>query len=103
MLVMTEVSVVRAIAGSGGLSISKRFTNSAAMCWASAAEPPLPTTMSFPPALKASAITSAESRSLEMFFLMKKRSLAFILSFTDFKTSSSSMDGPSRNFQGFSL
>jgi hypothetical protein len=42
--VRLEVSVLSAIAASGGRSISKRLTSSAAKCCASAAEPPLPQT-----------------------------------------------------------
>jgi hypothetical protein len=42
MAVSAEVSVVRAMAASGVRSSMKRPTNSAAMCWASAALPPLP-------------------------------------------------------------
>ncbi len=42
MLVSTATSVFSAIAGSGGRSMRKRFTNSAAMCEASVALPPLP-------------------------------------------------------------
>jgi hypothetical protein len=59
MLVRTEVSVVRAIAGRGGRSMRNRFMNSAAMCCASAALPPLPKRRSFRPALNASAIAVA--------------------------------------------
>ena len=57
------MSTVRAIAASPGRSRSKRPTNSAAKCWASAAEPPLPQASTLPPpvmqptsALTASAI-----------------------------------------------
>ena len=54
--VRNEVSVVNAMAGSPGRSKSfvSRLTNSAAMCWQSAALPPLPQMSSLPPARKAS-------------------------------------------------
>ena len=55
--------MVSAIAARPGRSRSKRPTNSAAKCWASAAEPPLPQARTLPPpvmqptsALTASAI-----------------------------------------------
>ena len=60
MLVITEESVVRAIAGRGGRSSMKRFTNSAAMCWASAALPPFPQIMSLRSAVNAWEIFSAK-------------------------------------------
>src|SRR5688500_3167827 len=44
-----ELSVVRAIAPSSGRSRSKRPTNSAEKCWASAADPPLPQASTLPP------------------------------------------------------
>jgi len=55
--VNTATSVFRAIAGRPGLSLLKRFINSAAICEASVAEPPLPKRISFFPSLKASAMT----------------------------------------------
>src|ERR1051325_117486 len=56
MLVIAEVSVVNASAGRGGRSMRKRLTNSAAMCCASAALPPLPKIISLLPRRNASAI-----------------------------------------------
>ena len=49
------------MAGSPGRSKSlvSRLTNSAAMCWQSAALPPLPQMSSLPPARKASVMTPA--------------------------------------------
>src|SRR5688572_22628499 len=52
MEVSVEVSVVSATAASGGRSRSKRLTSSAAKCWASAAEPPLPQASALPPAFR---------------------------------------------------
>ena len=45
--------VVKAIAAYAGRSIWNRPTSSATICWASAALPPLPQTMSFPPPVQA--------------------------------------------------
>jgi hypothetical protein len=59
MLVTIELSVVRAIADSAGRSSRKRFTSSAAICWASAALPPLPKSKIFPPARKAPEMAAA--------------------------------------------
>jgi hypothetical protein len=50
--VRVEVSVVSAIAASGGRSFSKRLSSSAAKCCESAAEPPLPQAMTLPPAAR---------------------------------------------------
>jgi hypothetical protein len=44
-----RVSVVSAIAASGRRSWMNRPVSSAAMCWLSAAEPPLPHNISLPP------------------------------------------------------
>ena len=52
MLVRTDVSVVSAIAGRGGRSMRNRFTNSPAMCWASAALPPFPKSRTLLPFLQ---------------------------------------------------
>jgi hypothetical protein len=54
-----EVSVVSEIAARGGLSYVKRLTSSAAMCWASAADPPLPNINTLPPDLIDSIISAA--------------------------------------------
>ena len=54
--VNVDESVVRAMAGNGRRSISKRLTNSAAICCASAALPPLPKSMILFPAAIQSAI-----------------------------------------------
>src|SRR5271170_2878115 len=51
-------SVVRAIARRAGRSTVRRETNSATRCCESAAEPPLPQTMSLRPAFMASAVSS---------------------------------------------
>jgi D-glycero-alpha-D-manno-heptose-7-phosphate kinase len=48
-----------ASAGHGWRSFRKRPTSSAAMCWASAADPPLPATSSCPPSARELAISSA--------------------------------------------
>src|ERR1700690_378646 len=56
MDVRTAMSVFNAIAGSPGLSFLKRLTNSATMCEASQALPPLPKRYNLFPSLKASAI-----------------------------------------------
>jgi len=42
MAVITEESTVKASAGRGSLSFANLLINSAAKCWASAAEPPFP-------------------------------------------------------------
>jgi hypothetical protein len=62
MLVRIEVSVVRARAASGGRSMRKRLTNSAARCWASAALPPLPKNRTLRPAVRAAAVVRAAAR-----------------------------------------
>ena len=54
-----EVSVDSATAGKALRSARKRPTNSPAMCWASAAEPPLPHRYSVPPARSDCTIASA--------------------------------------------
>jgi len=59
MAVSTDESVVTATAGSGGRSSSKRLTNSAARCWASAADPPLPQKKSLPPRARPTAMVRA--------------------------------------------
>ena len=68
ILVITDVSVVNAIAGRGGLSSIKRFINSAAICWASAALPPLPNRIILFPWFIASATISTVSIILSIFF-----------------------------------
>src|SRR4030088_1067771 len=50
MAVSTEESVVNAMAGSGWRSKRRRDRNSPAICWASAALPPLPASITLPPA-----------------------------------------------------
>ena len=54
--VRREVSVVSAIAAMAGRcrSLLRRITNSAAICWASAALPPFPHNSNFPPDFKES-------------------------------------------------
>jgi hypothetical protein len=54
-----DVSVESAIAARLDRSISKRFSISAAKCCASAAEPPLPQLIIFPPAWRHRIIRSA--------------------------------------------
>src|SRR4026207_1702419 len=58
MPVSAEESVVKAIAGNGGRSMRKRLTNSAAICCASAALPPLPKINNLLPLPKAVTIAS---------------------------------------------
>ena len=58
MAVSAEVSTVSAIAGSPGRSRSKRPTSSAAKCWQSAAEPPLPQASTLLPRPSAAASAS---------------------------------------------
>jgi hypothetical protein len=79
MLVMMDVSVVRAIAGSGGRSNMKRLTNSAAICWASAALPPFPQIMSLRSPVKAEAIRSERRKRFRAFSLTKS-SVTFTVS-----------------------
>ena len=68
MAVMSDESVVRAIAGidGRGLSIVRVLTNSVARCWASAALPPFPQIRSLPPersdAIRISAAAAMSSR-----------------------------------------
>jgi hypothetical protein len=59
--VRIEVSVVSATAASPGRSRSKRPTNSAAKCCASAAEPPLPQISTLPPAVMEPSTACAAS------------------------------------------
>ena len=59
MAVRMEVSVVSATAGSAGRSIVRRETNSATRCCESAADPPLPATISLLPCVIASEVTCA--------------------------------------------
>ena len=59
MAVRMLVSVVRAMARRAGRSTVRRETNSATRCWASAAEPPLPQTMSLRPDFMAAAVMLA--------------------------------------------
>ncbi len=56
--VKIDVSVVKAIAAKPGRSRSKRPTNSAAKCWQSAAEPPLPHARILPPSVRQSMACS---------------------------------------------
>src|SRR3972149_2326147 len=79
MLVSTDLSGVRAIGGGAGRSSKKRFTSSAAMCWASAALPPLPKSKTFPPPRKAEAKASA-ARTMRSKWPSKKASLSRALS-----------------------
>jgi len=79
MLVSTDVSVVSATAGSGGRSIRKRFTNSPAMCCASAALPPFPNRRILLPFLRASVITST-TRATRSRLSRRNASLAWMLS-----------------------
>ena len=57
-----EVSTVSAIAGRPGRSYMKRLTNSPAQCWASAALPPLPQSISLRPPVRAA--TQSRTASL---------------------------------------
>ena len=59
MQVKAEESVVSESPGSGFLSLINRPVNSAARCWLSAAEPPLPQNITFPPDLIVVAQTFA--------------------------------------------
>ena len=52
MQVNADVSVDKATAAIGGLSLLKRPVNSAAKCWLSAADPPLPHNINLPPFCK---------------------------------------------------
>ena len=65
--VRIELSVVRAIAGRPRRAVSKRPVSSVAMCWLSAALPPLPAKRSLPPLfstdIAASASAAAAGRS----------------------------------------
>jgi len=79
MLVSTDVSVVRAMAGRGGRSMRKRFTNSPAMCWASAALPPFPKSRTLLPFLRASVIEST-TRAIFPMLSRRKASLTWMLS-----------------------
>ena len=83
-LVIMEVSVVRAMAGSGGRSMIYRLTNSAARCWASAALPPFPKKKSLFPDTKVREISLITSRSLGRFSL-RKRALTSALSLNRFR------------------
>ena len=58
MAVRADVSVVSAMPASPGRSRSKRPTSSAAKCWLSAAEPPLPHESTLRPAFNAAARAS---------------------------------------------
>jgi len=62
--VIAELSVVSAIAGSGGWSNIRREMNSPAMCWASAALPPLPAISSLLPARMLAVMARAMARRL---------------------------------------
>jgi hypothetical protein len=62
------MSVLSAMAGRPGRSRLNRLMNSAAICEASVALPPLPNSISLFPALKASAIAFDASRILSIFF-----------------------------------
>src|SRR3972149_7135701 len=94
MLVRLEESVVRAMAGSGALSISNLLMTSGAGCCAPPAEPPFPAMRSLPPFLKASATSSAERTILETFSGVRKRSFACMLSVNDLETISFFMISP---------
>src|SRR5687767_7604703 len=63
MAVSAELSTVNAIAGMPGRSRSKRPTISAAKCWLSAAEPPLPQARTLRPPFNASA-SAAPARAI---------------------------------------
>src|SRR3954471_1078821 len=66
MAVTIELSVLSAMAPSSGRSRSKRPTNSAEKCWASAAEPPLPQASTLPPLVThASMACTAATMGLE--------------------------------------
>jgi hypothetical protein len=77
--VKTAISVFKAIAGKPGLSILKRFTNSAAIWDASQALPPLPNISSFLPSLKESAI-SLDTSAISAAFSLTNFPFIFILS-----------------------
>ena len=71
MDVMTEVSVVNAIAGILSRSILNRPINSAAICCASAALPPLPNKITFPLFFKHEIILIADWLSFsDRFFVL---------------------------------
>src|SRR5688572_1840955 len=63
MAVIAEVSVVSAIAGRPGRSRSKRPTISAAKCWLSAAEPPLPQASTLFP-LRSACASASPARAM---------------------------------------
>src|SRR4051812_20003862 len=79
MEVSVELSVVSATAASGGRSISKRLSSSAAKCCASAAEPPLPQASTLPPCLRVSA-RSAPARAIGSVSERAASSLSWALS-----------------------
>src|SRR5687767_8493329 len=88
--VMTEGSVVRAMAARAGRSRRKRPTSSPARCWASAAEPPLPKVSTLPPARRLAAMRAPTSRSSRA-FSSKKRVLSAALSFASARIPASSI------------
>jgi len=59
MDVRTDVSLVSASHASGARYFLKRFTNSAAICCASAADTPLPANITLPPARRQPIIRAA--------------------------------------------
>ena len=76
--VITEVSVVSAIAGKPFLSIINLFTSSPEICWASAAEPPFPQIKSLFPFLNAWTIALTASW-ISCIFWMLFRNSCFVL------------------------